>query len=105
MDIGNLKKQSDLNFKVSQTKKNALEKMRSRQLMAFNERLFRADANTINLVSTLKQRSQDFYVLDVNDNPCHIKDPEVFLNKLIERNQETLNAYQQLHQDLANKRI
>ena len=88
MDIGDLKKNSDLNFEVAKTKKNALEKMRSRQLMAYNERLFRADANTINLVSTLKQHSQDFYVLDANDNPCHITDPEVFLNRLIERNQE-----------------
>ena len=104
MDIGNLKKHSDLNFKVAQAKKNALERMRSRQLMAYNERLFVADANTINLVSTLKQQKQDFYVLDVNDNPCHITEPEDFLNKLIERNQETLNAYQQLHQDLAKKR-
>lgn len=105
MDIGDLKKHSDLNFKVSQAKKNALEKMRSRQLMAYNGRLFRADASTINLVSTLKLRNQDFYLLDVNDNPCHIEDPEMFLSKLIERNQETLNAYQQLHQDLAKKRI
>jgi len=104
MDIGNLKKHSDLNFKVAQAKKNALERMRSRQLMAYNERLFVADANTINLVSTLKQQKQDFYVLDVNDNPCHITEPQDFLDKLIERNQETLNAYQQLHQDLATKR-
>jgi hypothetical protein len=104
MDIGNLKKHSDLNFKVAQAKKNALERMRSRQLMAYNERLFVADANTINLVSTLKQLKQDFYVLDVNDNPCHITEPDDFLDRLIERNQETLNAYQQLHQDLANKR-
>jgi len=43
-------------------------------------------------------------MLDVNDNPCHVKDPDDFLNKLIERNQETLNSYQQLHQDLAKKR-
>jgi len=104
MDIGHLKQHSDLNFKVAQAKKNALERLRSRQLMAYNERLFQADANTINLVSTLKQHSQDFYVLDANDNPCHVTDPEEFLNKLIERNQETLNAYHQLHQDLANKR-
>ena len=104
MDIGNIKEHSDLNFEVAQAKKNALEKLRSRQLMAYNERLFIADANTINLVSTLKQHSKDFYVLDVNDNPCHVKDPNNFLNKLIERNQETLNSYQQLHQDLAKKR-
>ena len=104
MDIGNIKKHSDLNFEVAQAKKNALEKLRSRQILAYNERLFTADANTINLVSTLKQHSKDFYVLDVNDNPCHIKDPDDFLDKLIERNQETLNAYQQLHQDLVTKR-
>ena len=104
MDIGNIKKHSDLNFEVAQAKKNALEKMRSRQLMAYNERLFKADANTINLVSTLKQSKNDFYVLDVNDNPCHVKDPNDFLNKLIERNQESLNSYQQLHQDLATER-
>ena len=62
MDIGNIKEHSDLNFEVAQAKKNALEKMRSRQLMAYNERLFKADANTINLVSTLKQHNKDFYV-------------------------------------------
>ena len=104
MDIGNIKKHSDLNFEVAQAKKNALEKLRSRQILAYNERLFTADANTINLVSTLKQHSKDFYVLDVNDNPCHVKDPNDFLNKLIERNQETLNSYQQLHHDLAKER-
>ena len=104
MDIGNIKKHSDLNFEAAQAKKNALEKMRSRQLMAYNARLFKADADTINLISTLKQSKNDFYVLDVNDNPCHVKAPDDFLNKLIERNQETLNSYQQLHQDLATKR-
>ena len=104
MDIGNIKEHADLNFEVAQAKKNALEKLRSRQLMAYNERLFKADADTMNLVSTLKQSNKDFYMLDVNDNPCHVKDPDDFLNILIERNQETLNSYQQLHQDLAKKR-
>ena len=104
MDIGNIKKHSDLNFEVAQAKNNALEKMRSRQLMAYNERLFKADADTINLVSTMKQHNKDFFVLDVNDNPCHIKDPDDFLQRLIQRNQETLNAYHQLHEDLSNKR-
>ena len=103
MDIGNIKKHSDLNFEVAQAKNNALEKMRSRQLLAYNERLFKADADTINLVSTLKQHNKDFFVLDVNDNPCHLKDPDDFLQKLIERNQETLNTYHQLHEDLSNK--
>ena len=69
MDIGNLKKHADLTFKVVQAKKNALERLNSRQLMAYNGRLFSADANTINIVSTLKQHMHEFYVLDVNDNP------------------------------------
>ena len=104
MDIGNIKKHSDLNFEVAQAKKNALEKMRSRQIMAYNERLFTADTDTISLISTLKQHKHEFYVLDVNDNPCHVQDPDDFLQKLIERNQETLNSYHQLHKDLAQKR-
>ena len=49
MDIGNIKKHSDLNFEVAQAKKNALEKLRSRQLMAYNERLFTADARPVTL--------------------------------------------------------
>ncbi len=104
MDIGNIKKYADLAFSVAQSKKNALESLRSRQLMAYNERLFRADANTINLVKALKDTTDNFIVLDVNDNPCLIKDPKDFLEKLVERNQETLNAYNQLHKDFANKR-
>ena len=103
MDIGNIKKHSDLNFEVAQAKSNALEKLRSRQIMAYNERLFKADADTINLVNTLKQNKKEFYVLDVNDNPCHVNDPDAFLKKLIERNQETLNGYHQLHKDLETK--
>ena len=63
MDIGNIKKHSDLNFEVAQAKSNALEKMRSRQLMAYNERLFKADADTINLVHTLKQNSTTILVM------------------------------------------
>ena len=105
MDIGTLKDYSDLAFDLAQLKKNALEKIRSRQIVAYNGRLFRADANTINVVQTYKAHSKEFYMLDTNDNPCHITDPEEFLRILIERNQETLNSYHQLHEDLKNKRL
>ena len=44
-------------------------------------------------------------MLDTNDNPCHITDPDEFLRILIERNQETLNSYHQLHEDLKNRTI
>ena len=105
MDIGTLKDYSDLAFDLAQLKKNALEKIRSRQIVAYNCRLFRADANTINVVQTYKAHSKEFYMLDTNDNPCHITDPEEFLRILIERNQETLNSYHKLHEDLKNKRL
>ena len=104
MDIGTLKNYSDLAHDLSQTKKNALEKMRSRQIIAYNGRLFRADAETINVVQTFKSHSKEFYMLDTNDNPCHITNPEEFLRLLMERNQETLNSYNQLFEDL-KKRI
>ena len=105
MDIGTLKDYSDLAFDLAQLKKNALEKIRSRQIVAYNGRLFRADANTIKEVQTYKAHSKEFYMLDTNDNPCHITDPEEFLRILIERNQETLNSYHKLHEDLKNKRL
>ena len=103
MDIGTLKDYSDLAHDLSQTKKNALEKMRSRQIIAYNGRLFRADAETINVVQTFKSHSKKFYMLDTNDNPCHITNPEEFLRLLIERNQETLNSYNQLFEDLKKR--
>ena len=104
MDIGKLKKYSDLAHDLNLTKRNSLEKMRARQIMAYEGRLFRADAQTINTVSTLKAHSKQFYLLDTNDNPCHIKDPDDFLRKLIERNQETLNTYSQLHDTLKRRK-
>ena len=103
MDIGTLKNYSDLAHDLSQTKKNALEKMRSRQIIAYNGRLFRADAETINVVQTFKSHSKKFYMLDTNDNPCYITNPDEFLRLLIERNQETLNSYNQLFEDLKKR--
>ena len=75
MDIGNIKKHSDLNFEVARAKSNALEKMRSRQIMAYNERLFTADADTINLLSTRTHKNKAFSVVDVNAPPCPVTDP------------------------------
>ena len=105
MDIGTLKNYSDLAHDLNQIKKNALEKLKSRQIIAYNGRLFRSDDDTINVVQTFKAHSKEFYMLDTNDNPCHIIDPDEFLRILIERNQETLNSYHQLHEDLKNKRL
>jgi len=103
MDIGTLKDYSDLAHNLAQTKKNALEKMRSRQIIAYNSRLFRADVETINVVQTFKAHSKEFYMLDTNDNPCHITNPDEFLRLLIERNQETLNSYNELFENLKKR--
>ena len=103
MDIGELKKQADLSYDISVAKRNALERAESRQIFAYNGHLFRADAETICLVQTLKQHKDSFYILDTNSNPCEIKDPADFLNKLIERNQETLNAYNQIHESFTRR--
>ena len=65
MDIGNIKIHSDLYFEVARAKSNALENMRSRQIMAYNERLFKADADTINLISTLKQNNKELELLNL----------------------------------------
>ena len=98
MTVGELKQKADLSYDISVAKQNALERALSRQIIAYNEHLFKADAQTICLVKTLSEHKESFFVLDTNDNPCEIQDPADFLNKLIERNQETLNAYNQIHE-------
>ena len=103
MDIGSLKKQSDLSYNVALAKRNALEKVNSRQIMVYNEHMFRADAQTICLVRTLKESADKFFILDTNNNPVEIKDPNDFLSKLIERNQESLNSYHQMHKAFQKK--
>ena len=103
MDIGKLKTYSNLAHDLAQTKKNALEKCKARQIIAYNGRLFRADTQTINVVSTFKAHNKKFIMLDVNDNPCEINEPDSFLSLLIEKNQEALNTYNQLFIALKKK--
>lgn len=98
-----MRDRSDLSFDIAVAKKNALERAKSRQIVAYNNHLFHADTDTINIVSVLKQQHDRFFILDTNDNPCEITDPQGFLDVLIQRNQEALNEYHQLHQRLKKK--
>jgi|TARA_R110002074_G_scaffold192392_1_gene358214 hypothetical protein len=103
MDIRSLKQQSDLSYDIAVAKRNALEKANSRMVMAYNGNLFRADANTIGLVRTLKENNGNFFLLDTNNNPVKITDADNFLERLIERNQEALNAYHQMYETFTKK--
>ena len=103
MDIRSLKQQSDFSYDVAVAKRNALEKAHSRQVLAYNGNLFRADPQTICLLRTLKETHSTFFVLDTNNNPVEIKDADDFLTKLIERNQEALNAYHQMYETFTKK--
>jgi len=103
MDIRELKRQSDLSYDTAIAKRNALEKAHSRQVVVYNEHIFRADAQTICLVRTLKESLDTFCVLDTNRNPVEITDPANFLSILVERNQESLNAYKQIYQTFTKK--
>ena len=103
MDIGELKKQSDLSYDIAIAKRNALEKAHSRQIIVYNEHIFRADPQTICLVKTLKETVDKFFILDTNNNPVEIQDPEDFLTKLIERNQESLSSYHQMYKTFERK--
>ena len=103
MDIGELKKQSDLSYDIAIAKLNALEKAHSRLIIVYNEHIFRADPQTICLVKTLKETVDKFFILDTNNNPVEIQDPEDFLKKLIERNQECLSSYHQMYKTFERK--
>ena len=103
MDIHELKKQSDLSYDIAVAKRNALEKAHSRQVVVYREHLFRADPVTICLVRTLKESRDRFCVLDTNSNPVEITEPDEFLSVLVERNQESLNAYNQIYRTFTKK--
>tara|TARA_B100000927_G_scaffold289655_1_gene286704 strand:+ start:424 stop:741 length:318 start_codon:yes stop_codon:yes gene_type:complete len=96
MNIGELKNKSDLSYNIAVAKRNALEKANSRMIVVYNEHIFRADPETINLVNVLKENNSNFFVLDTNNNPVEITNPEEFLKTLIERNQESLSSYHQM---------
>ena len=96
MDIGELKKQSDLSYNIAVAKRNALEKAHARLVVVYNEHIFRADAETIALVKTLSEHQSPLFVLDTNKNPVEISDPADFLKILIERNQEAISSYHQM---------
>jgi len=71
--------------------------------LAYEGHLFRADPQTICLVRTLKETNDNFFVLDTNNNPVEISSPDEFLARLIERNQEALNAYHQMYETFTRK--
>jgi hypothetical protein len=104
MNIGELKQKADLSYDITVAKKNALERAESRQIIAYEGHLFRADSHTICTVKTLSEHKGSFFILDTNNNPCKITKPIEFLNTLIERNQETLNAYHQINEKFATRR-
>ena len=96
MDIGELKKQSDLSYDIAVAKRNALEKAHSRLVVVYKEHLFRADAETIALVKTLGESHSPLFALDTNNNPVEISEPADFLKILIQRNQEAMSSYHQM---------
>lgn len=103
MDVESLKKISDLAHNVAVEKQNALERMRSRQLLIYHDHVFIADAETITLANILSQRSKEAYILDRNNNPCKITDTGDFLHRLLEKNQESLNAYHQIYESFKKR--
>ena len=103
MDIGELKKQSDLSYDIAIAKRNALEKAESRLVMVYQEHIFRADGETINLVKNLSDSQSVFYILDTNKNPVEITNPTEFLKLLIERNQEAISSYHQMYKTFAKR--
>ena len=97
MDFRELKKQSDLSYDIAVAKRNALEKAHTRLVVVYNEHLFRADPETINLIKTLSElHTSPFYVLDSNENPVEISNPKEFLQILVQRNQEAISSYHQM---------
>lgn len=98
MDINELKRHSDLSFDRAVAKKNLLSRAESELITVYENHIFRADPVTIATVRALMEHRHNFFLLDTNSNPVEIKDPKQFLEKLVERQQSSLNTYHQAYQ-------
>jgi|SRR5210317_847024 hypothetical protein len=96
MDLDSIKKYSQYSYDINLQKKNALQKAASEQIVVYQNHIFSADALTICLVKTLSQTHKQFFMLDSNSNPVMVSDPDDFLKKLIQANQQSLHTYHQL---------
>lgn len=103
MDVKQLKDISDRSYRIAVEKKNALEKAKTSMILAYSGHLFQADAQTINLVHVLKNKLEKFVILDSNQNPMMVNDPDDLLEKLITKQQEALNIYNQTYSDSVSK--
>jgi|DEB0MinimDraft_4_1074332.scaffolds.fasta_scaffold72569_2 hypothetical protein len=104
MEPSDFKDKSNLAFDLWLSKRNALEKLKSRQLIAHEGHLFRADPSTICFVRTMKNDyPQGFSMLDCNENPYLVSDPDHFLQCLLERHQESVNEYMSLYKQWQSK--
>ena len=95
MDIAEIKKQADVAHNLALQKKTLIEQMQSRQTVVYDNHIFTADAQTIVLVKTLieAKHKDAIYIIDKNQNPVKIVEPQNFLEVLITRNQESVNDY------------
>ena len=105
MDISKLKSISRDSYDFNLIKSNALKKAESDIVTVYNNHIFKADANTICLIKTLSENHPTFFVLDTNNNPVEITDPNEFLGILTQKNQLALNTYHQTYAKLKNKEI
>lgn len=103
MDLESIKKYSQYSYDINLQKKNALQKAVSEQIVVYQNHIFSANASTICLVKTLSQNHKQFFILDSNSNPVLVSDPDDFLKKLIEANQQSLHTYHQLLQQFKKK--
>jgi hypothetical protein len=103
MDLASLKRTADLAHNIAVEKQNALERLRSRQLLVYHDHVFVADPETITLANILSQGHKEAYMLDRNNNPCRIIDTQDFLQKLLQKNQESLNAYHQIYESFRKR--
>ena len=104
-NIQNLKDTALLMHNIAVEKQNALEKMRSNQTLVYDNHIFKADQQTISLTHCLLQNNKNgiIYILDVNNNPCKITNCKDFFDKLIEKNQQSINDLHQFYERFKKK--
>lgn len=103
MDLSELKNISQHSHDLALTKANAYHKAESDIITVYQNHIFKANAETICLVKTLGLDHPTFFILDVNNNPVEILEPQKFLELLLQKNQSALNTYHQTYFKIKKK--
>lgn len=86
---------------LASIKSSSLQKL----ILHKNGGIFTIDRHLIGMVHALISISDEFVVLDDNNNPVVIKDGKIFYRDMMTKHQEVLNKYAKQYNDIRQSKV